>query len=136
MSQFNKFSNPVWTEGDKEFLRKNYACLPMEDIIKQLGRTVRAIHAKACALRITGARWGVDHNRMGRNAKQTKTVGRKSGDKQHKPETKNTRKYQTIAFSTEGKKRIQIDAKTSVYVAANATKNEIETIVNRYKKVK
>lgn len=137
-NQSVKFSNPVWTEGDKYFLRKHYATMPMEDMIKRLGRTARAIHTKASALRITGARWGVDHNRTGRPEKKTTIMatGRKSGSKQAKPETRNTRNYATIQFTTEGKRRIQVDAKTYIYVSASATQKEIENILLRYAKRK
>lgn len=134
MNQSVKFNSPVWTEGDKAFLRKNYASMPMDEMIKHLGRTARAIHTKASALRITGARWGVDHNRLGRPAKEAttvKTVGRNGGTKQPKPETRNTRKYKTIPFTTEGKKRIQLDAKTSIYVSASATDKQVEDILWR-----
>lgn len=133
-NQSAKFKNPEWTEAHKNFLRKHYATMPMDDMVKHLGRTARAIHTKASTLRITGARWGVDHNRTGRPEKTAaKATGRKYGDKKPKPETKNTKRYTSIPFTTEGKKRIQVDAKTSIYVAANATEKEIENILLKLK---
>lgn len=120
-----------WTEAHKEYLRKHYANTPMEDMISHLGRTARAIHTKASALRITGARWGVDHNKR---PKEKKPLARGRKSKGPSQESRNTRRYKTIPFTTEGKRRVQIDAKTSVYVPANATAQEVETIVNRYRK--
>jgi hypothetical protein len=131
------YNKVQWTKEQAKQLKDGYEKLSIATLMELLNKSARQIHQKAYKLGITKGRYSIANYKGGKkkgekqkmitsaivkNKRVAKHVERRNKPLLHKP------------FSTEGKKMIKIDRKTSVYVPIKASQKEIDEILGRYKK--
>ncbi len=134
-----------WTEEQKKYLADNYEKADMTAMMKHLDKKAKAISAKAFRmglhrdLSVNNFRSGRSYNGTKRNERPApiKTIQPKVIQvlgHVNKPAKPRSKTFATIPFSLDGKMWLHIDRRTHICVPADASPEQLQKIISRYKK--